>query len=284
MNSDYSIKNDYNPNNCLVTKEFIEKTLSNVVGAPIRINNLHLYQTAFVHKSTYRKNLAPPNCPEPLIFYQTYESLEFVGDAWLGAIVSDYLYHRFPGQQEGFFTKVRSKIVRDSQLIKFSEYLGFDQYAILPTRIEKTTGRKGAKFLEDMFEAFCAAVIKDLGVGILQIFLKHLIELQIDFNEIILYDDDYKSILLQFYQKHGWSHPTYTMLSQEGPSHSRVFTMGLDYIPEFDHLTLEDLPIDKLPRMKHDTGVFLTVGEGKTKKDGEQEASRKALELFGMIV
>lgn len=293
LNAIANVKDDYNPNNCLVTVDFIEETLRNVIGAPIHINNLHFYQTAFVHKSIYKKNIAPPD-KQPLIFYQTYESLEFMGDAWLGAIVADYLYHRFPGQKEGFLTKVRSKIVNSKQLIRFSEELGFDKYVVLPNRIEQTTGRKGAKFLEDIFEAICGAIIEDLGVACLQLFLKHLIELYIDFNEIILFDDDYKSILLQFFQKHGWPHPTYKMISQEGPSHHRVFTMGLDYLAGFDSLTLDELPIDVLP--KHDRKIknkkkkiyewhsFITIGKGKTKKDGEQEASREALELFGMIV
>lgn len=283
----------YNPNNRLLTKDFVELTLFNVIGQKFSIHNLHFYQTAFVHASAYKKNIAPPNSKEPLIFLQTYESLEFMGDSWLGAIVTDYLYHRFPGQKEGFLTKVRAKIVREQQLIKFSEQLNFHRYVILPIKAEKMLGRKGAKFLEDVFEAFCAALIEDLGVAVLQLFIKHMLERNVDFNDLILFDDDYKSMLLQFHQRHGWPHPTYRMINQEGPGHKKQFIMGVDYIEEFDYIESET-PLRyevfdiKTKNKNHEEQInqckIFVTGKGKSKKEAEQAASKEALEAFGMMV
>ena len=284
----------YNPNNRLLTKDFVELTLFNVIGQKFCIHNLHFYQTAFVHASAYKKNIAPPHSREPLVFLQTYESLEFMGDSWLGAIVTDYLYHRFPGQKEGFLTKVRAKIVREQQLIKFSEQLNFHRYVILPIKAEKMLGRKGAKFLEDVFEAFCAALIEDLGVEVLQLFIKHMLERNVDFNDLILFDDDYKSMLLQFHQRHGWPHPTYRMIDQEGPGHKKQFVMGVDYIEEFDNIDNLEKPLEfQLFNIKtknkngeeqyNECKIFVT-GKGKSKKEAEQAASKEALETFGMIV
>jgi dsRNA-specific ribonuclease len=294
--------NHFNPNNRLVTKKFIEDTLYDVIGQRLSIHNLHFYQTAFVHKSVYKKNMAPPDSKEPLVFLQTYESLEFMGDSWLNTIVTDYLYHRFPGQKEGFLTKIRAKIIRENGLIKFSEQLNFHTYAIIPMKMEKTVGRKGAKYSEDIFEAFCGAIIEDLGVTILQLFVKHLLERNVDFNDLILFDDDYKSMLLNLYQRHHWPHPTYTMIKEEGKGHEKQFIMGVNYIDEFRQLDI-DIPIpyetftvsvtksymdsvtDKIVKkqIEEECRIY-SHAQDRKKKNAENLASKKALQIFGMIV
>lgn len=274
-------KNFYNPRNKLITKEYIEDLIYGVVGIPVKIKSLYPYQLAFVHKSVYKKNIAPPGQKE-IVFYQTYESLEFVGDAWVGAVVADYLYHRFPGQDEGFLTKLRTKIVCSKQMAKYSEFLGLSEYVLITPRIEKAIGRLHMKILEDIFEALCAAIKQDLGVPILQIFVKNLIEATANFTNIILFDDDYKTMLLQYFQKHGWPHPTYSTISHEGPGHQRVFTMGLDYLDDFErfnlpvHTTVTDPETGRKLR-------FLTAGKAKAKKEAEQIASQEALRLFGIL-
>ena len=264
----------YNPQNKLITKEYIENLLHRVTGLNLKIKSLYPYQLAFVHKSVYKKNIAPPGEPE-VVFYQSYESLEFVGDAWVGAMVADYLYHRFPGQDEGFLTKLRTKIVCSKQMAKYAEYLGLSEYVIVTSKIEKAIGRNHSKILEDIFEAFCAAVKQDLGIPILEIFIKNLIEATANFTNIILYDDDYKTMLLQYFQKHGWPHPTYSTISHEGPGHQRMFTMGLDYIPDF--------VAHKLPAITVRDKQYLITGKANAKKEAEQIASKEALKLFGVL-
>jgi dsRNA-specific ribonuclease len=160
-------------------------------------------------------------------------------------------------------------------------------------------GRKGTKCLEDVFEAFCAAIIEDLGVAVLQLFIKHLLERNVDFNDIILFDDDYKSMLLQLYQRHGWTHPTYRMLSQLGPGHKKEFNMGVDYIDEFAQLDtplpcenhtviVKDKLVDENGNVKLEEKAIdcriLATGKARSKKEAEQLASKAALEAFGMIV
>jgi ribonuclease-3 len=271
-------KNFYNPRNKLITKEYIESLIKRVTGIQITIKTLYPYQLAFVHKSVYKKNISPPGEKE-VIFYQTYESLEFVGDAWVGAIVADYLYHRFPGQDEGFLTKLRTKIVCSKQMAKYAEYLGLQEYVIITPRIEKAIGRNHVKILEDTFEALCAAIKQDLGIPILEIFLKNLIEATANFTNIILFDDDYKTMLLQYFQKHGWPHPTYSTLSHEGPGHQRVFTMGVDYIPDFNRFNLPcTVVVVNGEQMK-----YLSTAKAKAKKEAEQLASKEALKIFGIL-
>lgn len=274
-------KNFYNPHNKLITKDTIEGIIQNVIGLPVKIKSLYPYQLAFVHKSVYKKNIAPPGEKE-VIFFQTYESLEFVGDAWVGAIVADYLYHRFPGQDEGFLTKLRTKIVCSKQMAKYSEFLGLSEYVLITPRIEKAIGRCHVKILEDIFEALCAAIKQDLGVPILQIFVKNLIEATANFTNIILFDDDYKTMLLQYFQKHGWPYPTYSTISHEGPGHQRVFTMGLNYLDDFEDFNLPVHTEIQDPETG-DTLRFLTAGKAKAKKEAEQIASKEALRVFGIL-
>ena len=280
-NEEVTEKNFYNPRNKLVTKEYIEGLIQSVVGLPVKIKSLYPYQLAFVHKSVYKKNIAPPGKKE-IVFFQTYESLEFVGDAWVGAIVADYLYHRFPGQDEGFLTKLRTKIVCSKQMAKYSEFLGLSEYVLITPRIEKAIGRNHVKILEDIFEALCAAIKQDLGVPILQIFVKNLIEATANFTNIILFDDDYKTMLLQYFQKHGWPHPTYSTISHEGPGHQRVFTMGLDYLDDFEDFNLPVVATTEDPETG-DTLRFLSSGVAKNKKEAEQVASKEALIIFGIL-
>ena len=265
-------KNYYNPNNKLLTKDFVESLLKRVTGLDLKIKTMYPYQLAMVHKSVYKKNIAPKDAQDQIVFYQTYESLEFVGDAWFGAIVADYLYHRFPGQDEGFLTKLKTKIVRSEQMADYSRFLGLDEWIIITPRVEKIIGRDHKDTLEDVFEAFCAAIKQDLGIPILEIFTKNLIEATIDFNDMILNNDDFKTLLLQYYQKHGWGFPTYCLVEQDGVGHGTIFTMGVDWIPQFDDLVLEPIVTNDLK--------CLALGKGTKKQQAEQSASREAFQKF----
>lgn len=264
----------FNPYNKLLTREYIEGIFEKIIGTKLKIHNLYLYQVAFIHKSVYKKNIAPPSS-KPLIFYQTYESLEYVGDAWLDAIVADYLYHRYPGQNEGFLTKLKTKIVCSKNLAKFSKHLGMHEYILLSPKVERNVGRKYQTFSEDVFEAFCAAIKLDLGIQVLTVFIKNLIESTVHFNNIILFDDDYKSTLLQYFQKNGWTHPTYTTISSKGPSHKRQFTMGLDYLDIFKEY---EIPYKEVRGQK-----FLAIAKANQKKDAEMLASKEGLQIFGVL-
>lgn len=276
-------KNFYNPRNKLITREYIEGLLERVTGLPVKIKTLYPYQLAFVHKSVHKRNIAPPGEPE-VVFYQTYESLEFVGDAWVGAIVADYLYHRFSGQDEGFLTKLRTKIVCSKQMAKYSEYLGLSEYVIITPRIEKAIGRNHVKIMEDIFEALCAAIKQDLGIPILEIFVKNLIEATANFTNIILFDDDYKTMLLQYFQKHGWAHPTYSTISHDGPGHKRLYTMGLDYLPDFEKFDLPAITVKDTDKNGNAVvSKYLTTAKAKAKKEAEQLASKEALIMFGVV-
>jgi ribonuclease-3 len=88
----------------------------------------------------------------------SYERIEFLGDALLGMIVANYLYTRFPDQNEGFLSKIRTKIVNGRMLGYLSDKIGFPKFAIISKQVEETGGRNNFKIMEDIFEAFIGAL------------------------------------------------------------------------------------------------------------------------------
>lgn len=262
--STYETYKDYNPNNHLLPRWFVEGLLKKVFGTDIQIYDLRKYQLAFVHKSVRLRDLSPPNevvleeiarakhkgIPiekvtekygtwndgEPVIFTQTYESLEFVGDGWANAIVGDYLYHRFPRQNEGFLTKLKQQIVCKDGFAALANFVGFDKYILLSSMNEEKYGRKTPSYMEDVFEAFCAAIKQDLGKQVLDIFIKNIIEASIDFERIITININYKDTLMRVFQENGWRQPTYSDISRSGPVHKRIYTVGVDWFPEISSI------------------------------------------------
>jgi ribonuclease-3 len=288
-NTSIDIKLDpWNPNNKLLTQEDIY-TIFNKCGIEqskefIHIDNVDLYQQAFVHGS-YIENPEIKNTivPKPAgvlgLFTSDYEDLEFLGDRCLELSVAWYLYKKYPDSDPGFKTKLKIKIVKKDTLANFARYLGFNKHLIISKYVEEKTvnGRNNTRILEDVMEAFLCAIFLDQnknstllhskcsqrnihssGWLIVNMFIEHLIEKCIDFEDLLTNDENYKELLLKLYQKEFKLTPKYIELDIRGPPHNRIFTMGV---------------LDK-------NGEIIARGDGKTKKDAEQEASRLGLIYF----
>ena len=292
-NDDIFKLSPWNNKNKLITKEDIynifKKCGINNAEEVLTINDLNLYQTAFVHKSYSNKEndqntLTPNNNNSISLFDNDYEDMEFLGDRCLDLSVAFYLYRKYPESDQGFKTKMKTKLVKKDSLAMFADFLGFQEYIIISKHIEEKTitGRNNPRILEDIFEAFLAAIFLDqnsitgdmefmnkfhncriLGPGwnIVNCFIENLIEKCIDFEDLVLNEENFKEVLLQFYQREFKLTPQYLQVNIEGPPHERYFTMGV---------------LDK-------DGNILATGRGKSKKEAEQEASRKALEEFEQI-
>jgi ribonuclease III len=152
--------------------------------------NLSLYHQAFAHSSvTSKKSNSKPS----------YERLEFLGDAILGAVVADYLFSIYVNKDEGFLTQLRSKIVNGQSLKELALKLGFNVF--LRTSLSKDERGKSSA-LGDAFEAFVGAVYLDMGYQKAKKFVIHkIIKLHLDIKELEKTNDDYKSILQIYCQK-----------------------------------------------------------------------------------
>ena len=153
-------------------------------------DNMRLFKLAFFHKSMN-------NASTTKIKSYNNERLEYLGDSVLSTIVAEYLYKKYPGKNEGFLTKMRSKIVKRKTLNKVAENMGID---IILTKY--TQGKMSYSMLGNAFEAMVGALYIEYGYEktrnyvISKILMKYL-----DIHELESNDDNYKSQLLEWGQK-----------------------------------------------------------------------------------
>jgi ribonuclease-3 len=190
------------------------------------------------------------------------EQMEFLGDAILGFCVSDYLFKNFPEMDEGALSKTRSHLVSAANLIKIARQLHLGEFLYLGRGEEKTGGRQKRALLVDAFEALIAAVYLDGGLEPTRRFV--LSSFNHDFEALQrgqLNLDDYKSQLQERLQALHLSPAEYTVVSEEGPEHEKLFTVGI-----------------KL------RGRTIAQGQGETKKGAEQDAARQVLLHESMLL
>lgn len=273
-----------NDKNCLITVEFIEGVIARY-GVRHKVNNLALFQEAMTHKSYLRRDpettrlqklqhynvkdreITPIEDPSVAIPLQTrsYDRLEFLGDAIIHKILTEYLMERYTDKDEGFLTKLRSKMENCESLSNLSKALGLNKYILISNLIESYDGRETQQsILEDAFEAFVGALhidSKDINENTPKEFMLGIIEKEIDISKLLYYDNNYKDTLLQYYHQKRWDDPKYKLLDQAGPDHKRFFVMAV-----FDH-----------------EGNIVGKGKGASKRKGEQEAAREALIFFQQL-
>ena len=255
--------NPYNFSNHLITKQEVIDILNRVNINDFKPTNLKLYQTAFVHKSynlleDYKEYKQPDNCLP--LQKESYETLEFLGDSLLGCMTAEYLYKRFEGEDEGFMTKIKTRIVNGEQLCFLATQLKMNPLLIISKHIEDNCeGRENQHILEDVLEAFIGALYLDSGdYKLIQTFVVNLIECHLDLPEIILNDTNYKDQILRYFQHNFKVYPTYRHIDR------------VDTDTEF-----------KCEILKEDQVICL--GTGKTKKKAEQNASYNALVEFNVL-
>jgi dsRNA-specific ribonuclease len=243
INDDNKKINPYNFSNRFIKKNEIENILRRF-GIFQTVNDLSLYQQAFTHDSycwhhtkeiMERDEVDIIDKPEGAIELQnvSYQRLEFLGDRVVNLIIAFYLFERYPKQNEGFLTKIYSKIVDSKGLAKLARKVNFGQYLLFSRHLdEKNNARTKDKYLEDCFEAFIGALFYDFatklnasgyvtaadfiigpGFQICQKFIVNLIEDEetcIDFVELIGKDRNYKQKINTYFQTFGLK-GTYTV-------------------------------------------------------------------------
>ena len=182
------------------------------------------------------------------------ESLEFLGDAVLGLVVADALFHRYPEYTEGQKSKIKASVVSTSSLADHAEAIRLGEHLLLGRGEEKTGGRFKQALLADAYEALIAAVYIDGGLSAATDFLHRELNDAIEAGAQDIPGRDYKSALQERMQALGRPLPEYRVAAETGPGHRKVFT------------------IDVLV-----SGEVLGTASGRAKKEAEQEAARLAL-------
>jgi ribonuclease III len=196
------------------------------------------------------------------------ELLEFLGDAVLGLVTSEALFHRFPTFREGQLSKLRAHLVGQRHLLRVAEQLHIGDYMRLGRGEEKSGGRNKASLLVDALEAILAALYLDGGWSPARDFIARVIlepelaRMQLETSAIPVMD--FKSALQEALQASGKPQPVYVLVKEEGPEHKKTFTVEVRLAE---------------PSMVQIVGR----AEGATKKRAEQEAARQVLEHLSKI-
>lgn len=196
------------------------------------------------------------------------EQLEFLGDAVLGLITTEELFHRFPQFREGELSKLRAHLVSEKHLIRVAQILELGHYLRLGRGEEKSGGRNKTALLVDALEAVLGAMYVDSGLEtVRRVVLRHILSPELEViarNGSSLPLNDYKSALQERLQAMGRLQPAYVLVKERGPEHSKTFTVEA-------RLLKTDEPTDT---------ELVGQAEGSTKKNAEQGAARQLLEYL----
>ena len=309
------IFNPFNPLNTKITLDEVQCILTKY-GLPPTVNNISLYERAFVHRSytkrPYVENMIQnikivekPNDCMPLSS-KSNERLEFLGDGVLELVTKYYLYRRFPKENEGFMTEKKIAIVKNEAIGKIALEMGLNKWLILSKHAEEKKNRTNLKKLGCLFESFIGALFLDFnkikvkdenqwfqsmfvtgpGFQMAQKFIENIFEKHIDWISLIKNDDNYKNILQVKIQKEFKVTPHYLEIEHDielGYKMGVYLCLGQN-IYNLSHNDAVHICYFKSYEIIHNyvlenSKVLLFLGEGqhKIKRKAEQIACQEAL-------
>lgn len=228
-----------------MTFDDLQKTIG------VQFTDVELLKQAFVHRSYLN---------EARHLKSSNERLEFLGDAVLSFLTSNFLYKTYPHYPEGILTNIRSSLVKTESLADVAKTIGLGNLLFLSRGEEDSGGRTNTSLLADCFEALLGAIYLDQGSKKANIFLQaHLFAKTAQIIEKKSYVD-YKSLLQEIVQEHSKISPVYRVVKSEGPDHAKTFW------------------VEAVVGQK-----AISQGLGKSKQEAEQAAARQALAGMGKI-
>ena len=207
----------------------------------------NLLTQAFCHRSYLNENTNSE--------LSDNERLEFLGDAVLELVVTQYLYNNYPDKSEGILTNWRASLVNAKILSIASEELGFNDFLLLSKGEEQETGKARKYILGDVFESFVGSLFLDQGYEACDQFIQKYLLVKLGGIIENNLDRDPKSIFQEFSQEKEKTTPSYRILDEWGPDHDKHFRVGV---------FLKDK---------------IAEGEGSSKQEAEERAAAKALEI-----
>ncbi len=208
-----------------------------------QFNERSLLETALTHRSAGNPN---------------NERLEFLGDAMLGAVIANELFHQFPAGDEGQLTRLRSSLVKKDTLASLARELDLGSFLKLGEGELKTGGWRRASILENTLEAIIGAVYLDSDYNQCQAFIQNTFADLLDAVSLEDIQKDPKTRLQEFLQARKKAIPIYEVLSSTGKSHQKIFTVSCRF---------DDLPA-------------AIQGQGASRRKAEQAAAQQAFVLL----
>ncbi|MEI6580946.1 MAG: ribonuclease III [bacterium] len=222
-------------------KDFEKKT-------KIVFKNKNLLKQAFIHRSYINEN--------PKTGLAHNERLEFLGDAVLELVVTDFLYKKYPTYTEGELTALRSSLVNAITVSETALKIGMNDFLLLSKGEAKDNGKARQYILANTFEAYVGAIYLDQGYEVADKFItKYLLPLTDEIVSKKLWRDA-KSLVQEKAQEFVGTTPAYKVLHESGPDHDKHFTVGIMF-----------------------GTVLIAEGRGKSKQEAEQKAAEAALKV-----
>jgi len=222
------------------------KKLEKLLGFEIPPSERGIYLRALRHRSIIDGS--------KIQAHETYERLEFLGDAVLDLVVTEILFDNYPLANEGFLTKLRAKVVRGKTLAQIAMDMKINDVMEIGERASGQGIEVSKSVLADLFEAIIAAVYLTKGYEFTFLFTEKLMNKHLDLKSLEFKADNYKSSLMEYLQARNEPLPEYRVITEEGPAHDKTFTVAT-YV----------------------NGKSTSEGHGKSKKEAEQMAAERAL-------
>ncbi len=224
-------------------KKDLLRKIEELVGVKPKEENYFL--KAFTHRSFLEKSSYP---------LKSNERLEFLGDSVLGEIVAEYLFEKYPDEEEGFLTKTRSHLVNKQSLKKIAFSLNLQDLLFFNDRYLIQDEKKLSNIVADCLEAVIGAIYLDMGHKVAKNFVIKYVITPLVVTGDINNDNNYKGQLLEFAHANKLAQPKYNIIDQSGPQHDKIYT-------------IEVIVNDEIKG----------IGKGSNKKIAEQNAAKKAL-------
>lgn len=219
-----------------------EEVLKEISGMKCKFTNIEIYIQAFTHKSYSKEH---------------NERLEFIGDSILNFVIAEYLFNKYKDEDEGFLTRIRTKLVNGENLNNVARSKKFHLYVKMNERALKKGWNNNSRILEDVCESYIGALYQDKGFQICKKWITTNIIINSFKNMNELHKDtNYKDQLMKLGHQNDFK-IEYIVYKEEGPEHEKIFTIQV----KMDNL-------------------LLSTGQGNTKKRAEQDGSKKALECL----
>jgi ribonuclease-3 len=214
----------------------------------IIFNDKKLLEQAFIHRSYINENSGSS--------ISHNERLEFLGDAVLELVITEYLYIKYPNEDEGNLTAYRSSLVNSITIGQIAVELGMNEYLLLSKGEAKDIGKARGYILANTYEAYIGAVYLDRGYEVVKKFIADTLFNKIETIVAKKLWRDPKSLVQEKSQEHVNVTPSYKVLNEIGPDHDKYFTIGIFF-----------------------GETLIAEGKGKSKQEAEQMAAQKALEI-----
>lgn len=246
------------------------------------VKDITLFQRAMVHTSYKKRSMYMEKTEKMIKEYKqtadpakamplqdnSYQRMEFLGDSVAHLAIANYLYLRYPKENEGFMTKLRTRMENGETFAKISLKIGLNEYAVIANNIEQSGGRyNNISILEDIFEAFIGALFLETNYQTCEKFIINIIEKEIDISALIFYEKNYKGTLMQHFHNMKWKDPVYDIASSQ-----EVISDG--------HATSRHFVV--IVKRKNSKEIY-GKGEGSTKKSAEKNAAKDALKNLGVL-